>query len=205
MFELKVVLTIVITFIFLAAFLGTNETVQGFFGIVGDRFSFGGTARNVAFTLSADNYTDLSFSAKSMVNITVDGDTTASLRTGNLQTNKTLSLYGFQGTGTIDQGALHLTGRIAKIELPEITVAVQESITSTSTFTSLSATNLELKELKIRGTGYLTVQNTTTQFSGDVEFTEPAGTFTINKNGTVFGVSGRAVKITIPGSGIVIQ
>jgi len=204
MFELKIVITVVVTLLLLATFLGTNDVVSGFFGSVSEKFSFS-ESRDVQFTLTVDNYSDFSFTAKNMVNITVDGYTTATLKTGNLQTNKTLSVYGFRGTGDIAGGTLALNGKISKVELPEITVGVQETITSSSAFTSLSASNIELGSLTVRARGTLTVRNTTTQFSGDLVLAEPAGTFEINKNGHIFYVSGRASKITIPSSGLVID
>jgi len=203
MFELKVVATVVITLLLLVAVLGSNETVSNFFGSVSERFSFTSPG-GVSFSLDADNYSDMTFTGKKMVNVTVDGDTYASLNTGNLQTNKTLSVYGFRGTGSVHGTVLVLDGRISKVGLPEITVGVQETIKASSNFTGFSAVNLELTDLVVHGTGLLTVGNTTTQFSGEIQITAPTGNFEINRNGRVFYVAGRASKITIPGSGIVI-
>ncbi len=203
MFELKIIITILVTLFLVAGFLGANESVGGFFDGIAEKLSFSPSG-NIDFSLVADNYSDFSFSSKGNINISVDGETTAALRTGNLQTNKTLVLAGFRGTGSVAATFLNLDGKIAKIELPEITVAVQENLKANSNFKSFSATGLELKTLVIHGTGSLTVKNTTTQFFGDIELTSPSGVFEINRNGRVFYISGKASKITIPSAGISI-
>ena len=204
MFELKIVLTVVVTLLLLVAVLGSNETVSNFFGSISDRFSFT-NPRGMSFELTADNYSNMDFTGKNMVNISVDGDTSATLNTGNLRTNKTLSVYGFRGTGSVHGTSLALDGKISKVELPEITVGVQETVSASSNFTGFSAVNLELASLGVNGNGVLTVKNTSTQFSGSIIIEAPSGMFEINRNGRVFHVVGRASKITIPSSGIVIS
>ena len=198
---MKIVLTVVVTLLLLVALLGSNETVSSFFSSVGERFSFS-SPRGVSFDLTADNYSNMEFTGKN-VNVTVDGNTQAAMNTGKLQTNKTLSVYGFRGTGSVHGTVLTLDGKIAKVSLPEITVGVQEIIKATSNFTGFSAVNLELESLVVHGTGALTVGITTTQFSGEIQISSPSGTFEINRGSTLH-VAGRASKIVIPGSGIVI-
>ena len=197
MFGLKIILTIIITLILVFTYLGTNPAVSGFFDSVGERFSsFTGdnTARGVEFSLAADKYSNIEFSGRN-VNFTISGDTNAMLKTGNLQTNKTLGIYGFSGSGSVAGSTLVLDGRMSKVELPEITVAVQETIKSNSTFTSLSAVNLAVKEMKIQNTsGTLVVRGTSTQFSGDIDIISPAGDFGF---GSKFTLAGKASKITL--------
>jgi hypothetical protein len=203
MFELKIVITLLVTLFLVAGFLGTNESVGGFFDGIAEKLSFS-PAGSIEFSLFADNYSDFSFSSKGSINISVDGGTNAALRTGNLRTAKALTVSGFRGSGSVAGRTLSLDGKIAKIELPEITVAVQENMKAESNFTAFTATGIELKTLTIHGTGSLTVKNTTTQFSGDIDITSPSGIFEINRNGRVFYISGKAAKITIPSAGLSI-
>ena len=198
------VITLAVTLLLLAAFLGTNDAVSGFFDSIGSRLSLPSGSRNIDFTLTADNFSDMSFNAKNPVNLTIDGATNATLKSGNLQTNSTLSVYGFRGTGSITGTTISLDGKISKVELPEIAVAVQETITSNSIFTGLSAVAIEMKTIKLHATGSITVRNSTIQYSGDVEITDPAGDLEINRNNHVFYMTGKASKITIPGSGVSI-
>lgn len=206
MFDWKIILTIIIALGIVLTYLGSNPAVSGFFDSVRDRLPFSAdvTARNVEFTLTAGKYSDMEFSVNN-ANFTITGYSEATLKTGNLRTNKTLGIYGFRGSGSIRGNTLTLDGRMSKVELPEITVAIQETIKSNSTFTSLSITNLGVKEIKIENTsGTLTVRGTTTQFSGDVVVVAPLGDFFFANN-TIFKLSGKANKVSIPSAGISIE
>lgn len=201
MFGLKLMLTIIITLALVGVYLGSNPNVAGFFEKISDQMSFSdSTSRNIEFSLVTDKYTDMEFSVHAS-NFTIVGDTTASLKTGNLRAGN-VSIYGFRGEGSVKNNTLILDGRMTKIELPEITVAVHETIKSSSTFTSLSAADLGVKELKIQNTsGTLVVRGAATQFSGDIEIVSPFGDFVF---GDTFSLSGKASKISIPSAGISI-
>ncbi len=207
MFELKIVITVIVAFLLLAGFLSSSPSVAGFFEYVNERIgsiSGAATSRDVDFSISTDSYGDVSFSAIDPVNFTIVGFTTAALKSGNLVTNKSLSVYNFQGTGSIQGNTLILDGRISKLELPEIAVAVQETIDSNSTFTNLAASGLEINEIKILSTsGTLDVRNASTRFTGDVYITAPKGYFEFNNSR--FYINGKAAKIGIPSAGINID
>ena len=209
MLDWKIIVTIIVTLGLVMGYVGTNPAVSGFFDVVGDKFSaFTGdsTPRNIEFGLGADKYSDLEFTAKVPIDFVVTGYTEASLKTGNLKTNKTVGIYGFKGTGSIKSNTLTLDGKMTKVELPEITVSVQETVKSTSTFTSLSAKNLSVKELKIEKTsGSLSVRGTSTQFSGDIDISSPIGDFDFFSGKSVLSVSGKASTISIPSAGISIK
>lgn len=202
----KIIITVIITLGIILGFVGTNPTVVGFFDNVSDRFSFlsgDNSPRSIEFVLETDKYADLDFSAKETVDFAVTGYTEASLKTGNLKTNKTLRIYGFKGTGSVRGNSLSLDGKMAKVELPEITVSVQETVRSNSTFTSLSAKNLAVKEIKIeQAKGTLSVRGTTTQFSGDIAIISPKGDFELSGG---LKLSGKASGISIPSAGISIK
>lgn len=209
MFDWKLVVTIIIVMALVMVYLGSNPAVSGFFGTIKEKFSsltsFGSKQSSIEFTLEADRYENMDFSAKTPTNITVVGSTTATLSTGTVKTNNTMTVYNFTGSGTIRGNELILNGKIGKIELPEITVAIQETISSNSTFTSMSADHLSTKDITIKGTsGTLTARGATTQFSGDIAISSPSGSFEFNRN-VVFAVSGIASKISIPGAGINIE
>ena len=195
MFEWKIVLTVIVTLGIIFAYLGTNPTVSSFFDSVGNRVSSMtgfNPQGNVQFALTSDKYATINFNVAD-TNFTIVGDTSATLKTGNLRTNKTLVVSGFRGTGSVSGNVLKIDGKIAKVELPEIAVAVQETIDSNSTFTSLSAANLKLGELKIMNTtGTLIVRGTTTQFSGDIDIVAPVGDFGFYTGNNIFTVSGKA-------------
>lgn len=204
MFEKKIAITILVAFLLLAGFLSSSPAVSGFFQYFDERLgSLGGAAtnRDVVFSLSVDKYPEIDFVSADPVNFTIDGLTTASLRSGNLNTNKTLSVYDFKGTGSVIGNSLRLSGRISKVALPEIAVAVQETIDSNSTFAGLTADGLDIKEIKISSTtGTLTVRNATTTFSGDVYITAPRGRFVFDNS--TFSITGMAARISIPSAGI---
>lgn len=207
MFGIKIILTVIITLALIAGFLGTNPAVSGFFDSVGGRLSsFLGdsTPRDIEFALVSDRYGDFSFSSANS-NFTISGYSEAALKTGNLRTNKTLGVYGFRGSGSVAGNTVVLDGRMSKVELPEITIAVQETIKSNSTFTSMSISSLGLKELKIENTsGTLTVRGASTQFSGGITISSPSGNFGFY-NSSKFTLSGRASRISIPSAGILIE
>lgn len=198
MFEWKIVLTVIVTLGIIFAYLGSNPVVSGFFDSVGSKVSSltgFSTQGNVEFSLAADKYGVIGFIAGNS-NFTIVGETSAALKTGNLRTNKTLAVYGFHGTGSVNGNILMLDGKIAKVELPEIAVAVQETIKSNSTFTSLSAAGLKLGDLKIiNTTGTLVVRGATTHFSGDIDIVSPVGDFYF-ANSTL-SASGKAAKISL--------
>ena len=206
MFEWKIIITIIVTLGLVMGYVGSNPTVSGFFDSVGGRFSslIGDNAqRNVEFSLDVDKYSDVEFSAKYPVDFLVTGYTEASLKTGNLKTNKTVGIYGFRGTGSVKGNTLALNGKMAKVELPEITVSVEETVESTSTFTGLSVKNLAVREIKIQQvSGTLSARGTTTQFSGDISIVSPMGDFDF---GDSFKITGKAASISIPGAGISIR
>lgn len=207
MFDWKIVVTIIIVMALAAGYVGTNPTVSGFFDAIGGKLSSltGSSQSGVEFTLKTGNYANIEFSAKNPTNITVAGSTTATLSTGTIKTNKSMSIYNFTGSGSIRGNELILNGKIGKIELPEITVAVQETISSNSTFTSMSADYLTAKDITIKGTtGTLAARGATTQFSGDITITSPSGSFEFYKNNVVFALSGSASRISIPSAGISI-
>ncbi|MBI4174465.1 MAG: hypothetical protein HY517_02370, partial [Candidatus Aenigmarchaeota archaeon] len=171
-----------------------------------DRFSFftgNSAARGIDFTLETDRFADIDFKAAEPVDFVVTGYTEASLKTGNLKTNKTVGIIGFRGTGGIAGSTLWLDGRMSKVELPEITVSVQETVKANATFASLSAKNLAVKELKIPATtGTLTVRGSSTQFSGDIAVVSPEGDFEFAGG---LKLAGKAASISIPSAGISIK
>ncbi len=199
MFDLKIILTVLITLGVLLAYVGTNPTLSGFFDSVNEKFSFGdSTQRDIDFSLTADKYRDIDFSNKGPLNVTVSGYTTATLKTGNLVTNKTLGVYGFSGSGSTMGNRLTLDGKMSKIQLPEITVAVQETVELTSIFTSFSVENLNIDEYKLENvSGTLTARGTTTQFSGDITIISPRATFSVYMGNATLQVSGMAGKIVL--------
>ncbi|MEK6887946.1 MAG: hypothetical protein AABX14_03315 [Candidatus Aenigmatarchaeota archaeon] len=205
MFDWKIVVTVIIVMALAAGYVGTNPMVSGFFDTIGGKLSSltgSGSKGSIEFTFNADKYPNIEFSAKNPTNITVIGNTTATLKSGTFST-KSMSIYNFTGSGSIRGNELILNGKIGKIELPEITIAVQETISSNSTFTSMSADYLTAKDITIKGTtGTLTARGATTQFSGDITITSPSGSFEFYKNNAVFTLSGSASKITIPSAGI---
>ncbi|HLD38845.1 MAG TPA: hypothetical protein VJB05_00865 [archaeon] len=204
MFDWKIVVTVIIVMALAAGYVGTNPMVSGFFdGVSGKLSSLTGSSQSgIEFTFNADKYPNIEFSAKNPTNITVIGATTATLKSGTFST-KSMSIYNFTGSGSIKGNELILNGKIGKIELPEITVAVQETISSNSTFTSMSADYLTAKDITVKGTtGTLTARGATTQFSGDITITSPSGRFEFYKNSVVFTLSGSASKIAIPNAGI---
>lgn len=204
MFDWKIVVTIIIVMAVAAGYVGTNPAVSGFFDTIGTKLSsFTGSPQSgVEFTLKTNSYADIDFSAKKPANITVIGNTTAILKSGTFST-KSMSIYDFTGSGSLRGNELILNGKIGKIELPEITVAVQETISSNSTFTSMSADYLTARDITIKGTaGTLTAKGATTQFSGDITITSPSGSFEFYKNDVAFALSGKSNKITIPSAGI---
>ncbi len=198
MLDWKIVVTVLATLGIILGYVGTNPVVSGFFDTVGEKFSFfsaDNAPRNVEFTLTADKYSDFEFTAKTPVDFVVTGYTEASLKTGNLKTNKTLGIYGFRGTGAVRGNVLTLDGKMAKVELPEITVSVQETVVSTSTFTAMSAKNLSLKQLSIQNTsGTLLVRGTSTDFTGDIDIGSPSGDFALEET---FTLSGKAAGISL--------
>ena len=205
MFEWKIIVTVIATLGIVLAYVGSNPAVSGFFDTVGERVDFlnDNTPRNVEFSLVVDKYSDFDFSAKEPVDFMVTGYTEASLKTGNLKTNKTLGIYGFRGTGSIEGNVLKLDGKMAKVELPEITVSVQETVKSTSTFTGLTVKSLAVKEIKLQGvSGTLSSRGTTTQFKGDITVVSPMGDFDF---GDAFSITGNATVISIHGAGISIK
>lgn len=206
MFELKIIVTVLVTLGLVMAYVGSNPTVSGFFDSVGGRFStlIGDTSqRSVEFSLHVDKYGDFDFTAKEPVDFMVTGYTDAALKTGNLRTNKTVGIYGFKGTGSLENHVLTLDGRMVKVELPEITVSVQETVKSTSTFTEMTAKNLAVKEIKLQGvSGTLTSRGSSTQFSGDMTITSPKGYFEF---GDGLRINGTAAGISIPSAGISIR
>ncbi|HLC76765.1 MAG TPA: hypothetical protein VJH04_01030 [archaeon] len=206
MFDLKIIITIIATLGLLLGYLGTNPVVSGFFGSVGERFSFGdNTQRDIDFSLSSDKYVDVDFSDKGPLNITVNGYTTATLRTGNLVTNKTVGIYGFHGSGSTVGNRLTLEGKMSKVQLPEITVAVQETVKADSIFTSFEMENLDLGEYTLQNvSGTLVARGTTTQFTGDITIASPRGTFSVNEDNTTLKITGKAGKITLS-NGFVID
>jgi hypothetical protein len=208
MFEMKIAITLLVTFLLLVGFLGSNPTVSSFFNAIGDKigsFGFIAPARSVSFSASLDRYDPIEFNAKNPVNITISGSTQASLRTGNLVTDKNLSLLDFRGTGKIVNNTLVLDGRMGKVELPDITVAVQETIKSNSTFSYLSVNGLETGDIRIIGTsGVIHARNATTRFSGDVSIESPAGLFEFHGANGVFYINGESAKISVPSAGISI-
>ena len=205
MFDWKIVVTIIIVLVLITGYVGTNPMVSGFFDAIGGKLSSltGSPQSGVEFTLKTDSYPAIDFSAKKPANFTVIGSTTATLKSGTFRTNVGMSVYDFTGSGSMRGNELILKGKIGKIELPEITVAVQETISSNSTFTSMSADYLTAKDITIKGTtGTLTARGATTQFSGDITITSPSGSFEFYKNNAVFALSGSASKIAIPNAGI---
>ena len=206
MFDMKIILTVIITLGVILAYVGCNQALSSFFDSVNDKFSFGdSTQRDIDFSLTADKYQDLDFSNKGPLNITIAGYTTAALNTGNLVTNKTLGIYGFRGSGSTIGNRLTLDGKMSKIQLPEITVAVQETVALSSIFSSFSVENLDTDEYKLENvSGTLTARGATTQFSGDITITSPRATFDVNMDNTVLKISGAAGKI-IMSNGFVID
>ncbi|KHO47773.1 MAG: hypothetical protein QT00_C0002G0435 [archaeon GW2011_AR5] len=205
MFEWKIIITVLVTLGLVLTYVGTNPTVSGFFDSVSGRFGsiMGESQRNVEFSLDVDKYGDFDFSAKEPVDFLVTGYTEATLKTGNLKTNKTVGIYGFRGTGSVEGNVLALDGKMAKVELPEITVSVQETVKSASTFTELTAKNLAVKEIRLTGvTGTLTSRGSTTQFSGDLTIASPMGDFDF---GNGLRINGSATGISIPSAGISIR
>lgn len=205
MFELKIIITILVTLGLVMAYVGSNPTVSGFFDSVGGRFSSlaGESQRNVDFSLEIDRHPEFSFTSRDPADFLVTGYTEAELKTGNLKTNKTLGIYGFRGSGSVEGNKLVLDGKMAKVEMPEITVSVQETVKSTSTFTALSAKNLAVKEIKLQGvSGTLTSRGSTTSFNGSLDVISPMGEFEF---GEKFRISGKASSISIPSAGISIR
>lgn len=206
MFGLKIIITIIITLAVILGFVGTNPVVTDFFGRATDRLSFftgDNAARSIDFTLETDRFADIMFDSRDPVDFSVTGYTEASLKTGNLKTNKTVGIVGFRGTGGISGNTLWLDGKMSKVELPEITVSVQETVKANATFSSLTAKNLAVKEMEILATaGTLTVRGTSTQFSGDITIVSPKGDFVF---GNGLKLTGKAASISIPSAGISIK
>ena len=115
MFEWKIIITVLVTLGLILTYVGSNPTVSGFFDSVSGRFGsiMGESQRNVEFTLNVDRYGDFDFSAKEPVDFLVTGYTEATLKTGNLKTNKTLGIYGFVGSGSVKGNGLALDGNFA--------------------------------------------------------------------------------------------
>jgi hypothetical protein len=112
MFEPKIAITIVVAFILMIWFLSSNSTVTGFFGYMGDRLGSisPGAVRDIDLSVATDKYGDIHFVARDPINFTVVGYTTATLKTGNLMTDKSLSIHGFTGRGSIINNTLLLDG-----------------------------------------------------------------------------------------------
>ncbi len=207
MFDWKIISSIIAALVVFVSYLGTSPAVSGFFDTIGERFSsLAGdtTTRDIEFTLVADKYSDIRFSAKLPVNVTLNGYGEAVLKTGTLKMNKTLGIYEFRGSGSVIDNTLTLDGKMSKLELPEIT-ASQDTIKLNSAFSSLSITNLAVKELKIVNTsGMLTVRGTSTQFTGNITIASPLGNFDFFVNNQTFALAGKAGKIQLS-SGIVVE
>lgn len=199
MFDIKIILAVLITLGVLLVYVGTNPALSGFFDSLNEKFSFGESAqRDIDFSLSANKYHDIDFSNKGPLNFTISGYTTATLKTGNLVTNKTLGVYGFHGSGSTVGNRLTLQGKMSKVQLPEITVAVQETVDLTSIFNGFSVENLDLNEYKLDNvSGTLTARGTTTQFTGDITITSPRATFKVLMDNATLQMYGTAGKIVL--------
>ena len=208
MFDLKIILTVIVTLAVILLYVGSNPALSSFFDSVNEKFSIvsGDNAqRDIGFSLASDKYQDIDFSNNGPLNFTISGYTTATLNTGNLVTNKTLGIYGFRGSGSTVGNRLVLEGKMSKVQLPEITVAVQETVKSDSIFTSFSVVNLDMKEYKLYNiTGTLTARGTTTQFKGDITITSPRATFDVYNGNATLMISGAASKIVMS-NGFVID
>src|SRR3989338_4779815 len=206
MFNIKLILTVIVVLAVLAGFLGTSPTLSNFFSAVQERF-FDATkleapvARNVGFTINVDRYPDVTFDSVRLINITINGTTTASLLEGRLNTTHAVTLFNYKGSGTISD-KLHLDGSFEWLELPDIIATFgKQQIKLESDFTSVEFKGLALKDLKVQNaTGTLAVEGSITQFTGDIEMKEPLGVFIFADK--ALSITGAAQKIIIPSAGI---
>lgn len=201
MFNWKIIVTVFITLGVLLAALSTNPAIDDFYQAAKERI-FGvleeKVTRNVTFTVSADSYTNLSFSGN-MNFIITPVDFSADVKDGKIYTNKTIQIIGFTGSGSIDRDLLTLDGEFKKIEQEGTSISfAQGPIKASSTYSRIAAENLTLKHLTIPG-GKLTLGGTEISFSSAAEIYYPQGDFEFDSG---LKASGAASKIILPESGI---
>jgi hypothetical protein len=200
----KILATIMITLIILVVLLSSNPQIAGFFSKI-----FGGFSgvieteetRNVQFSLFLDMYDKIAYDSSRPVNISINAKRFET-KIANVDVNATgkyIAITNYRGKIEIDKGNITLDGKFEALLLPGTASFPSGAIAVTSEFNTAKLDNFGPKELMMNTTGLLVVGSSENKFNGTIKIDSVLGTFNFGDNLTI---SGKAKKISIPGSGI---
>ena len=184
-FDWKIIVTLIVVFIALAALIGTSPNVGNFFGSIKEKFNIGplgGTNAkgNIEFYLSWDNYKDVEIDNKRTINLTINAKNfTANIGMGNINlAEKKVTIVDFKGMGNITENQILLDGKYSKIEIEGLGEFYNGTMKASSTFNEVMIDNLAFQKMALEGTGTISYKGNELSVNNQTaELTSVSGAF----------------------------
>ena len=201
-FDWKIIATLIVVFVALAALIGTSTPVGNFFESIKEKFNIGplvNTAAkgNIEFYLSWDNYKDVVIDNKQTLNMTVNSaNFVASIGNGNLNlTEKTVTVVNFKGTGNITGNEINLDGKYGKIVIEGFGEFYNGTLKASTLFNETSIENPTFAKLDLKGSGTISYKGNELSVNNQTaELTSVSGAFTFG-NGLRINGTAKSIKV----------
>ncbi len=206
----KFVIIPIIALIILAGFLTTDPNVSSFFHSVKSKFYSitkiePPVSRAVNFSVYVDSYDDIQFDRSAPMNVSVSGYTNATFDKNYItfMPQQDLAIINYRGRGEINNDTLLLNGTFERLSSQDLSIGTGGRIVLQSNFTKIEIVNMRLPSIYVQNaSGTLTMNASSTQFSGSINIAEPDGNFAFQKTPRSLSIAGLAQKISIPSVGI---